>query len=200
MVVDTSNNACHSQVHWLVATPYLAIKASNVHYLTRNESLFICECSLSAGTSLIGDEQWQVQDFSEMGTSILCEGNQCTILPNFPEKWICQWWRHLNVNYYNQINLNFLNSLLVGEFRLWFLNQIWLGIIFYFKFCNTNLHNIARSDRITLKRKPRISYSHDTTTRKFSNDIGTMWREGDPQKISFTSLHWEMAVLEFNLK
>ena len=29
MVIDTSNNACHSQFHWLVGTPYLAIKASN---------------------------------------------------------------------------------------------------------------------------------------------------------------------------
>ena len=27
------------------------------------------------------------------------------------------------------------------------------GIIFYFKFCNPNLHNIARSDRIRLKTK-----------------------------------------------
>ena len=30
VVIDTSNNAWHSQVHWLVGTPYLAIKASNV--------------------------------------------------------------------------------------------------------------------------------------------------------------------------
>ena len=29
VVIDTSNNARHSQVHWLVGTPYLAIKASN---------------------------------------------------------------------------------------------------------------------------------------------------------------------------
>ena len=29
VVIDTSNNAWHSQVHWLVGTPYLAIKASN---------------------------------------------------------------------------------------------------------------------------------------------------------------------------
>ena len=29
VVIDTSNNAWHSQVHWLVRTPYLAIKASN---------------------------------------------------------------------------------------------------------------------------------------------------------------------------
>ena len=29
MVIDTSNNAWHSQVHWLVGTPYLAIKSSN---------------------------------------------------------------------------------------------------------------------------------------------------------------------------
>ena len=31
VVIDTSNNAWHSQVHWLVGTPYLAIKASNDH-------------------------------------------------------------------------------------------------------------------------------------------------------------------------
>ena len=30
VVIDTSNNAWHSQVDWLVGTPYLAIKASNV--------------------------------------------------------------------------------------------------------------------------------------------------------------------------
>ena len=29
VVIDTSNNAWHSQVHWLVQTPYLAVKASN---------------------------------------------------------------------------------------------------------------------------------------------------------------------------
>ena len=29
VVIDTSNNAWHSQVHWLVGTPYLAVKASN---------------------------------------------------------------------------------------------------------------------------------------------------------------------------
>ena len=29
VVIDTSNNAWHSQVHWLVETPYLAVKASN---------------------------------------------------------------------------------------------------------------------------------------------------------------------------
>ena len=29
VVIDTSNNAWHSQVRWLVGTPYLAIKASN---------------------------------------------------------------------------------------------------------------------------------------------------------------------------
>ena len=33
VVIDTSNNAWHSQVHWLVRTPYLAIKASNVQFL-----------------------------------------------------------------------------------------------------------------------------------------------------------------------
>ena len=32
VVIDTSNNAWHSQVHWLVGTPYLAIKASNVNW------------------------------------------------------------------------------------------------------------------------------------------------------------------------
>ena len=30
LVIDTSNNASYNQVHWLVGTPYLAIKASNV--------------------------------------------------------------------------------------------------------------------------------------------------------------------------
>ena len=29
LVIDTSNNASYSQVHWLVGTPYLSIKASN---------------------------------------------------------------------------------------------------------------------------------------------------------------------------
>ena len=29
VVIDTSNNAWHSQVHWLAGTPYLAVKASN---------------------------------------------------------------------------------------------------------------------------------------------------------------------------
>ena len=29
LVTDTSNNASHNQVHWLVRTPYLSIKASN---------------------------------------------------------------------------------------------------------------------------------------------------------------------------
>ena len=33
VVIDTSNNAWHSQVHWLVGTPYLAIKASNDYWL-----------------------------------------------------------------------------------------------------------------------------------------------------------------------
>ena len=28
-VIDTSNNASYNQVHWLVGTPYLSIKASN---------------------------------------------------------------------------------------------------------------------------------------------------------------------------
>ena len=30
LVIDTSNNAWHSRVHWLVGTSYLAEKASNV--------------------------------------------------------------------------------------------------------------------------------------------------------------------------
>ena len=30
LVIDTSNNASYDQVHWLVRTPYLSIKASNV--------------------------------------------------------------------------------------------------------------------------------------------------------------------------
>ena len=30
VVIDTSNNASYSQVHWLVGTPYLAIKASKI--------------------------------------------------------------------------------------------------------------------------------------------------------------------------
>ena len=30
LVIDTSNNASYSPVHWLVGTPYLSIKASNV--------------------------------------------------------------------------------------------------------------------------------------------------------------------------
>ena len=29
VVIDISNNGWHSQVHWLVETPYLAVKASN---------------------------------------------------------------------------------------------------------------------------------------------------------------------------
>ena len=29
VVIDTSNNAWHSQVHWLFGTAYLAVKASN---------------------------------------------------------------------------------------------------------------------------------------------------------------------------
>ena len=29
LVIDTSNNASYNQVHWLVRTPYLSIKASN---------------------------------------------------------------------------------------------------------------------------------------------------------------------------
>ena len=29
LVIDTSNNASYNQVHWLVGTPYLAVKASN---------------------------------------------------------------------------------------------------------------------------------------------------------------------------
>ena len=38
VVIDTSNNVWHSQVHWLVGTPYLAVKASNDRY--RNLDLF----------------------------------------------------------------------------------------------------------------------------------------------------------------
>ena len=33
----------------------------------------------------------------------------------------------------------------------------WSGIIFYFKFCNPNLHNIARSERIRFKTKNPIA-------------------------------------------
>ena len=33
VVIDTSNNAWHRQVYWLVGTPYLAIKASNDNYV-----------------------------------------------------------------------------------------------------------------------------------------------------------------------
>ena len=33
VVIDTSNNAWHSQVHWLVETPHLVVKASNGLYL-----------------------------------------------------------------------------------------------------------------------------------------------------------------------
>ena len=29
LVIDTSNNASYNQVHWLVRTPYLSIKANN---------------------------------------------------------------------------------------------------------------------------------------------------------------------------
>ena len=32
LVIDISNNVWHSQVHWLVGTPYLAIKSSNGRY------------------------------------------------------------------------------------------------------------------------------------------------------------------------
>ena len=31
LVIDTSNNASYNQVHWLVGTPYLSIKAINDH-------------------------------------------------------------------------------------------------------------------------------------------------------------------------
>ena len=35
VVIDTSNNAWYSQVHWLVGTPYLAVKASNALILRK---------------------------------------------------------------------------------------------------------------------------------------------------------------------
>ena len=33
LVIDTPNNASYNQVHWLVRTPYLSIKASNGFHL-----------------------------------------------------------------------------------------------------------------------------------------------------------------------
>ena len=36
VVIDTSNNAWHSQVHWLVETPYLAVKDSNANYFDKH--------------------------------------------------------------------------------------------------------------------------------------------------------------------
>ena len=30
LFIDTSNNASYNQAHWLIGTPYLAVKASNV--------------------------------------------------------------------------------------------------------------------------------------------------------------------------
>ena len=33
MLIDTSDNALYNQVHWLIRTPYLSIKASNDQWL-----------------------------------------------------------------------------------------------------------------------------------------------------------------------
>ena len=41
------------------------------------------------------------------------------------------------------------------------------GIIFYFKFCNPNLHNIARSDRIRFKTKNPNQDRNTTDNRVF---------------------------------
>ena len=40
LVIDTPNNASYNQVHWLVRTPYLSIKASNVSTVTAQSDRF----------------------------------------------------------------------------------------------------------------------------------------------------------------
>ena len=52
LVIDTSNNASYNQVHWLVRTPYLSIKASNGYKLIGLSSrpipmcFFVFQCHL----------------------------------------------------------------------------------------------------------------------------------------------------------
>ena len=45
LVTDTPNNASYIQVHWLVRTPYLTIKASNDPSLKyKNVCVYVCVC------------------------------------------------------------------------------------------------------------------------------------------------------------
>ena len=41
MFIDTSNNAWYNQVHWLIGTPYLSIKASNGAVKNSHEQFMI---------------------------------------------------------------------------------------------------------------------------------------------------------------
>ena len=57
LVIDTSNNASYNQVHWLVRTPYLSIKASNatfIIYIYLHSPTCNCNCSvLFSGCKLL---------------------------------------------------------------------------------------------------------------------------------------------------
>ena len=53
LVIDTSNNASYNQVNWLVDTPYLAIKASNVNGMVGSTLMRICINCRSSWSLLI---------------------------------------------------------------------------------------------------------------------------------------------------
>ena len=48
LVIDTANNASYNQVHWLVRTPYLSIKASN-----EKEVYIVCSVKLVAYLAMV---------------------------------------------------------------------------------------------------------------------------------------------------
>ena len=47
------------------------------------------------------------------------------------------------------------------------------GIIFCFKFCNRNLHNIARSDRMRFKTKNPNKYAYQEVKNHFGSALAT---------------------------
>ena len=94
VVVDTSNNAWQSQVHWLVGTPYLAIKASNVGWREKSRALHYtspCE-TLINGLKLI---QTRYISFAEtvwvltkMGTVIQGNREQSHLVMSWPSNFL----------------------------------------------------------------------------------------------------------------
>ena len=61
VAIDTSNNSWHSQVHWLVGMPYLAIKASDGRYVLSMVPHACRNWSVANNVVVLQSSTWQVR-------------------------------------------------------------------------------------------------------------------------------------------